>query len=191
MKKSYKLIFSITIIVITCILIGFLIIKTKNDTSYEDGFKYKKSVLPRDFFDKNGKETLKFNLLRLYHVQNATEQQLISLHENSNNELDDLLVYFGDINKQFKIADDYCLGRDHETSPTLSRVKCINGYQTLHSLPYKRCSAFLLSEDNSSAWYFGKYNLKPLWKEFENLTQDQIKELYKKYYEFYANADEY
>ena len=191
MNKHYKLIFGIVTVAIACILIVFFVIQTKSDTIYEDGFKYKKSVFPNDYFDRDGKETKKFLLLKLYQFQNMTEQELLSKYEHSHDELDNILVYFGDINRQFKIADDYCLGRDHETSPTLSRVKCINGYQTLRSLPYKRCSAFLLSEENSMAWYFGKYNLKPQWKEFESLTQDQIKEFDKKYYEFYAHADEY
>lgn len=199
----------IILLVITCLLLVFYLVNPTNSSSefVKNGYRYKKMEVPKEYItcEENClnytnchikfKFTDRYYLYKLFKFQRLTpEEKVFALEKDKVNNFiwkeDPNYWQFNVFNwkmaplfdylKSYKIADNYCFN-----SVLFERVPCTKGIKSIDRLPENNAPLFNTIDDNGV--YFKSYDLKKLWKEFENTGIQNIEKQID--YEFDKNAN--
>ncbi|MBQ4077784.1 hypothetical protein IJD15_01195 [bacterium] len=149
----------------------------------EKSRRYVNELVPENFLaEKQYPETellfsKKWDLFNLYKFQSLTEKQRIIAFENMDDGLytmSDLLIGFVEPNKQYQIAQNYCISKQYKDGTyNLGKVNCTN-YKKIEELPYEHCEWFTYSDEQGV--YYVKYDLNKLWDEFKSKGIEKVEE---------------
>ncbi len=192
MKNKIFIALSVVGVVILAVVGGYFLgshkisinSETNNKIFVKNGFRVKVTEPPKNYvYEKQICGTdivydMKYFLFRLYEFQQMTPEERIKIFEDKSamEPLSEEIAFLFEMGKQYKIADNYCIGlkyREHGTVEELVKVNCNeNIIEPLESLPYERIYAF--SDSDNEGTYYKSY-IKKLWLEFKSKGIDSIK----------------
>ena len=132
----------------------------------------------------NNSYTLKYDLAQLFIIQNLPIDEKINELKSFDKEVYNRFTNLINLGQKYKISKNYCVvfytgydnNNEFKMDNAIKKVQCTSQAVSLQTQPDE--FAFMSSDENGI--YFKYYDYKKLWKEFENLgidgVKDQIKE---------------